>query len=129
MLPLSHSTVTTILPVKDLARARSFYEGKLGFSDAGPPRPDGSVLYRLKDACIALVPRDGGTKAEHTALSFEVADIEEDIRALERAGVAFEDYDLPDFRTVNHVFDTGAEKCAWFRDTEGNYLCLHQPLG
>ena len=29
-------------------------------------------------------------------------------------------------KTVNHVFSTGDEKCAWLTDTEGNILCLHQ---
>jgi hypothetical protein len=77
---------------------------------------------------VALIPKPEGTKAEHTALSFEVRDIEEGIRTLKQAGVTFEDYDMPGFKTVNHVFDAGIERCAWFRDTEGNYLCLHQPV-
>jgi hypothetical protein len=31
--------------------------------------------------------------------------------------------------TVGHVCVLGSEKAAWFRDTEGNYLCLHQDGG
>lgn len=125
MLHLSESRVTTILPVKDLARARTFYESKLGFA-AARPKPDGAWVYELPNFTVALLPREGGTKAEHTALSFEVKDIVDGIRTLERAGVVFEDYDFPGLKTVEHVCDMGGEKCAWFRDTEGNYLCLHQ---
>ena len=125
MLPLSQSRVTTILPVKDLDRARTFYEKKLGFSGA-TPKPDGAWVYDLPSISVALLPREGGTKAEHTALSFEVKDIVEGIRTLERAGVVFEEYDFPGLKTVEHVCDMGGEKCAWFRDTEGNFLCLHQ---
>lgn len=128
MLPLSQAKVTTILPVKDMNRARAFYEGKLGLSKPEAPKADGSIWYHLGDGSIALVPREGGTKAEHTALSFEVPDIEDEIRSLEKAGVAFEDYDMPGLKTVGHVFDSGDEKCAWFLDTEGNYLCLHQQM-
>jgi predicted enzyme related to lactoylglutathione lyase len=128
MQPLTQAKITTILPVMDMNRARSFYEGKLGFAQPDPPKPDGSMVYHLKDTEIALLPKEGGTKAEHTALSFEVSDIEEGIRDLEKAGVQFEDYDMPGLKTVNHVFDAGSEKCAWFRDTEGNYLCLHQEV-
>ncbi|HWI82645.1 VOC family protein [Ramlibacter sp.] len=125
---LSASSITTMLPVKDIQRARAFYEGKLGFVPEGP-RPDGKFLYRCAGgATIALFPKPEGTKAEHTAVSFEVADIAGTVRELERSGVVFEDYDLPDLRTVGHVCVLGSEKAAWFRDTEGNYLCLHEDV-
>ncbi len=40
-----------------------------------------------------------------------------------------EDYDLPGLKTTDHVCVLGAEKAAWFKkDTEGNYLCLHEDL-
>lgn len=123
---LSSSSITTMLPVKDVQRARAFYEGKLGFVPEGP-RPDGKFLYRCAGgATIALFPKPEGTKAEHTAVSFEVSDIVGTVRELERSGVVFEDYDLPGLRTVDHVCVLGSEKAAWFRDTEGNYLCVHE---
>jgi hypothetical protein len=40
--------------------------------------------------------------------------------------VSFLDYDLPDLKTTNHVCVLGSEKAAWFADTEGNILCLHE---
>lgn len=124
----SSSSVTTMLPVKDVQRARAFYEGKLGFQPEGP-QPDGKYLYRYAgNAFIALFPKPEGTKAEHTAISFGVTDIVATVRELERSGVVFEDYDLPDLKTVDHVCVLGSEKAAWFRDPEGNYLCLHQDL-
>ncbi len=42
--------------------------------------------------------------------------------------MAFEDYDLPEFRTVDHVCVLGSEEAAWFRDPEGNILCLHEDI-
>ena len=125
---LSQARVTTMLPVKDMQRARAFYEGKLGFRPDGGARVDGRFEYRCDGGTVALIPREGGTKAEHTALSFEVRDIGERIRQLEQAGVVFEDYDLPGLKTVDHVCVLGSEKAAWFRDTEGNYLCLHEEV-
>ncbi|MET0543767.1 MAG: VOC family protein [Variovorax sp.] len=123
---LSQAKVTAMLPVIDMNRARAFYEGKLGFRPEGP-RDDGRYEYRLGDGvALALIPREGGTKAEHTALSFEVSDIAQRIRELQKAGVVFENYDLPGLKTVEHVCVLGSEKAAWFRDTEGNYLCLHE---
>ena len=124
---LSHSAVTTMLPVIDMVRARAFYEQCLGLQP-GALRPDGKFVYQVGGSALALFPKPGGTKAEHTAISFQVPDIVASIEALKSRGVVFEDYDFPDFKTVNHVCVLGSEKAAWFKDTEGNYLCLHEEL-
>ena len=126
--PLATTTVTCILPVKDMARACRFYEQMLGLA-AGAAKPDGKFVYRVGATEIALFPRPEGTLATHTALSFRVADIGAAVRALESRGVAFSDYDLPGLKTVEHVCVLGAEKAAWFNDPEGNILCLHEDLG
>lgn len=124
---LTHAAVTTMLPVIDMQRARSFYEGRLGLIP-GELKPDGKFCYAVGGNTLALFPKPEGTKAEHTAISFQVQDIEAEIAELKRAGVVFEDYDFPDIKTVNHVCVLGAEKAAWFKDTEGNFLCLHEDL-
>ena len=124
---LNSALVTTMLPVSDMARARAFYEGCLGLTPGGL-KPDGKVVYNVGGSTLALFPKPGGTKADHTAISFKVDDIAASIAALKRTGVVFEDYDFPDFKTVDHVCVLGAEKAAWFKDTEGNYLCIHEDL-
>jgi hypothetical protein len=43
-------------------------------------------------------------------------------------GRRFEDYDYPGLKTVNKVCVLGSEKAAWFKDPEGNILCIHQSL-
>ena len=124
---LSNASVTTMLPVKDMKRARAFYEGRLGLKPGGL-NADGKFVYKVGGSTLALFPKPEGTKAEHTAISFLVADIAASIKELKRAGVVFEDYDFPGLKTENHVCVLGAEKAAWFKDTEGNYLCLHEDL-
>lgn len=121
------SQVTCILPVKDMARARRFYEDRLGLEAVGA-KPDGKFVYRCGGTEIALFPREEGTRATHTALSFEVGDIAAAVTALSGRGVTFADYDLPGLKTVQHVCVLGAEKAAWFEDPEGNILCLHENL-
>jgi len=124
---LTNSHITTILPVVQMDRARRFYEEKLGLVPEEGEHADGSFWMRGGDgSTVALIPRPDRKKAEYTALSFEVANIDSEIKDLEQRGVTFEDYDLPDLKTVNHVYATGDEKCAWLTDTEGNILCLHQ---
>lgn len=124
---LANASVTTLLPVMDMARARAFYEGCLGLT-AGNFRPDGKFEYAVGGSTLALFPKPEGTKAEHTAISFRVADIAASVAALKKAGVSFESYDLPGFKTVEHVCVLGSEKAAWFKDPEGNYLCIHEDL-
>jgi catechol 2,3-dioxygenase-like lactoylglutathione lyase family enzyme len=122
---LAQAQMTTILPVKDLARARDFYENKLGLQAEGL-QADGKFLLRCAGGFLALFPKPEGTKAEHTAVSFLVNDIIAEIRELKGRGVEFHDYDLPGLKTVEHVCVLGAEKAAWFNDPEGNILCLHE---
>ena len=124
---LAGSRVTTMLPVVDMSRARAFYEGKLGLA-AGKQRPNGEVLYQLEGATVALYPRGQPTRADHTALSFEVKDLAAEVQLLTARGVTFEEYDLPGLKTVNSVCVLGSEKAAWFKDTEGNILCMHEDL-
>ena len=116
---LSQSQVTCMLPVKDLARARRFYEERLGLEPDGL-RPDGKFIYRCGGTEVALLPKDEGTKAEHTALGFKVDNSSSAITTLKARGVKFADYGFPGFKTINHVCVLGSEKAAWFEVTEGN---------
>jgi catechol 2,3-dioxygenase-like lactoylglutathione lyase family enzyme len=124
---LSTAPVTTILPVIDAERARDFYERTLGLRYLGTSG-DGKHLFSIASGTLALLPKPEGTKAEHTALSFEVADTAGAVEALTDRGVVFEDYDYPGLKTVNKVCVLGSEKAAWFKDTEGNILCVHQVI-
>jgi predicted enzyme related to lactoylglutathione lyase len=126
-MDLNASQVTCMLPVKDMARARRFYESQLQLRPLGL-KPDGKFVYRCGGMELALFPKPEGTKAEHTAVSFRVADIAAAIRELKSRGVAFADYDFPGLKTVEHVCVLGAEKAAWFQDPEGNILCLHEDI-
>ena len=127
MALLDGCEVTCMLPVKDLARARAFYEGALGLVPLGL-RDDGKFVYRCAGTVVALFPKPEGTKAEHTALSFRVDRIESAVAELKGRGVSFADYDFPGLKTVGHVCVLGSEKAAWFNDPEGNILCLHEDL-
>lgn len=125
---LQQAAITVMLPVKNLERARAFYESCLGF-EPGERHADGKYVYMAAGAYLALFPKEEGTRAEHTAISFKVDDIASAIRELQARGVAFADYDYPGLQTVDHVCVLGAEKAAWFEDTEGNCLCLHEDIG
>ena len=128
-MSLRLNTVTTVLPVDDPQRARRFYTEKLGLPHRGMTDDGSELLGTNGGPMLQLMPVSDGKHSDHTVLSFEVTDIERTVRDMEARGVQFQDYDLPDLRTENHICTTNSEKCAWFMDTERNILCVHESLG
>jgi predicted enzyme related to lactoylglutathione lyase len=127
-MSLTHRTVAMMLPVTDVDRAQKFYSESLGLDHTGF-NDEGSALYSLQGgSTLMLLPRPDSQPSESTAMAFEVDDLSSEISELEDKGVAFEDYDLPELRTVDHVADLGSERAAWFKDPDGNVICLHQTL-
>lgn len=125
---LSNAVVTTILQVRDAARAVEFYRDRLGLEYRGP-NSEGQEIFEVGGgSALALMPGPDATPTGRTELSFEVDDIVTEIRDLEQRGVTFADYDLPDLKTVEHVCVLGSEKAAWLQDPDGNVLCLHELL-
>lgn len=123
---ISNAQLTPILPVVDLSRAAGFYRDRLGLRDLGDDPGGNHVLQTGAGSTLGLMPAEEGAQSPHTVLTFEVKNIAEEIRELESKGVGFLDYDLPDLKTVDHVVSMEGEKAAWFTDTEGNILCLHE---
>ncbi|WP_395656769.1 VOC family protein [Nocardioides sp.] len=125
-MSLSDSAVAVMLPTADASRAQEFYEGRLGLPHDGT-NDAGETLFRLAGGSqLVLRTLPDAHPSPNTAMSFAVGDIAAEIAELEARGVVFEDYDQPGFTTVDHVFDDGSVKAAWFLDPDGNILCLHQ---
>ncbi len=127
-MTLSQSTVSMMLPISDPTRAQQFYTDKLELPFGGT-NAEGSLLYKLAGGSeLVLLPRPDATPSPSTSMSFEVSGIEAEVAKLEEQGVVFEDYDLPDLKTTDHVCVLGSEKAAWFKDPDGNILCVHETL-
>lgn len=122
---LTNAPIFPNLPAENLERAKQFYEEKLGLKLLPEIMP-GVVMFQCGNGTQLQVYERERTKAEHTAATFEVKDIETTVAELKTKGVVFEEYDFPDFKTVNNIAKLGPSKAAWFRDTEGNILCIHQ---
>ena len=48
------------------------------------------------------------------------------MKILKDKGVVFEEYDVPNLKTVDGIATLGTVKGAWFKDTEGNIIALSQ---
>jgi catechol 2,3-dioxygenase-like lactoylglutathione lyase family enzyme len=122
---LQKSPMHAYLPASDVARARAFYEGRLGFV---PGREvAGGVTYECAGgtSCFLYPTPNAGTSAASQAF-WQVADIEREVAELKARGVAFEHYDMPGAAGGGDIVEAGGAKAAWFKDTEGNILALIQ---
>src|SRR6267143_6657946 len=93
MEPLTSAIAKTALPVEDLARARAFYQEKLGLT---PSREvEGALFYDGHgDSGFLLFPTGGRPSGQHTQMAWFVKDIAATVAELKRRGVRFEDYDF-----------------------------------
>ena len=127
---LTDSRITAIVPTTDLARARQFYGETLGLSDSGVSMPGAEAIFRCGGGTLLEVyERPTAGEAEHTLASWEVPDVRAAVDELRGRGVRFEDYDLPEFKTEDGIATAGDFQAAWFRDPDGNILCVHSAMG
>jgi catechol 2,3-dioxygenase-like lactoylglutathione lyase family enzyme len=112
------------LPASDLARARAFYEGTLGFE---PVRENpGGVFYEAGGRPFFVFASRGASSGAHTQLGFRTGDIEAEVGDLRAKGVEFESYEMDGFDPDTRIFSGGPVRSAWFRDSEGNLLGVVQ---
>jgi catechol 2,3-dioxygenase-like lactoylglutathione lyase family enzyme len=126
---LTEARITAIVPTTDLARARDFYGETLGLRDTGATMPGAEVIYECGGGSLLEVyERPSAGTAEHTLASWEVDDVRGAVDELRGRGVRFEDYDTPEFKTEDGVATAGEFQAAWFRDPDGNILCIHSQV-
>ena len=125
---LQDSPMYAYIPAKDLARARKFYEEKLGLK-AGQ-QTNGGVVYEFgKGTAAFLYPTPNAGTSQASQAFWSVADVDAEIAALKASGVVFETYpDMPGERSPQGAVAAGGAKAAWFKDSEGNILAIVQSL-
>ena len=114
------------IPVSDLARARAWYEDKLGLTPVTEV-PGQALAYRTPagQSLLLFISGDAGA-VEHQLAAWRVDDVAAEVTELRTRGVGFEEYDEPDLRTVDGIGATPVGRAAWFKDSEGNVLTISQ---
>jgi catechol 2,3-dioxygenase-like lactoylglutathione lyase family enzyme len=123
-MSLSDSRVDAIVAVSDMARAKAFYEGKLGLS-GGEDQVDGGHTYPCADGTrIHVYPSpDNAGKSGATLAAWAVDDVEATVDELSAKGVTFEQY--AEFDTDEKgVARLGDDAIAWMKDPDGNVLAV-----
>jgi catechol-2,3-dioxygenase len=121
---LNDSKVTANVPAADLDRARSFYADKLGLVPS-EENPGGLVYSTSGGTTFFLYETEYAGRSGHTIAQFHVDSVADEVRDLAAKGVMFEHYDMPGISWDGDVARMeGMGSAAWFKDSEGNILCL-----
>jgi predicted enzyme related to lactoylglutathione lyase len=108
----------TGIPVTDMKRARSFYEGALGLKPAGEYAEGSWVEYELGDGTIALgsVGDRWKPSPDGTSVAVEVDDFEGAINDLKAANVTF----------AAEGIESPVCWMAVVQDPDGNKIIIHK---
>jgi catechol 2,3-dioxygenase-like lactoylglutathione lyase family enzyme len=124
---LKDASIIPYIPVADVARARRFYEDKIGLK----PKDEyaGGVVYECGNGSwVFMYPSRGAGTSKASTAFWTVDDVAAEVAELKARGVVFEEYDMPGLKTANSIATGGGAKTAWFTDTEGNILAVSQRM-
>ncbi|TPJ16664.1 VOC family protein [Mesorhizobium sp. B2-5-9] len=121
---LANSNASANLAVKDLARAKAFYERTLGLEQVHDEGGE-LIVYKSGDTTINVYRSEFAGTNKATAVTWMVGDtIADVVNALKSKGVAFEHYEMPGLTMEGDLHVGGGMKVAWFKDPDGNILNL-----
>jgi len=122
---LGKAGATPMIAVKDIGRARRFYEETLGLDTK--PAMGGEILeVKTGDTLINVYRSEFAGTNKATALTFDVDDIDSEVRELKDKGIFFEHYDMPGLERQGDLYVGEGMKTAWFKDPDGNILSLFE---
>ena len=122
---IGKANATPMIAVKDLDRARRFYEETLGLE--AKEAMGGEVLeVRSGETMINVYRSEFAGTNKATALTFDVDDIESEVRDLKDKGVFFEQYDMPGLERQGDLYVAEGMKTTWFKDPDDNILSLFE---
>lgn len=125
---LQQAPMYSYIPTRDLARARRFYEEKVGLRPK--EETNGGVVYEFAGGTAGfLYPTPNAGTSQASQAFWSVDDVDAVIQWLKARGVQFEQYpDMPGERSAQGAVTAGGAKAAWFKDSEGNIMALVQTL-
>ena len=124
-MAITDAPIHPSLAVRDLDRARTWWADKLGWE---PAREfDGLLVYEVGDSYFTLFTTPFAGTAKNTVMNWNVKDLRAEVARLKGRGVAFEDYEFGEFKTVDGIMaDPGGGSTAWFKDLDGNIVAILQ---
>jgi len=116
-----------VLPAADLARARKFYHDVLDMDPAEEHDQGRLLTYRVDGSAFDIYETENAGTAKNTQLCFRTDNLDMEMQRLRDRGVVFEEFEIPGvMKTENGVVTDSEGRTAWFRDSEGNFICISE---
>jgi catechol 2,3-dioxygenase-like lactoylglutathione lyase family enzyme len=121
---LGSANLVAFVPIKDSEKARAFYEGVLGLRFV---KDDGfALVFHANGIMVRAAKMKDVTAAQFTVLGWQVKNIEDTVRALQKNGVHFEIFGFFKQDELGIWTAPTGDKVAWFKDPDGNILSVSQ---
>jgi catechol 2,3-dioxygenase-like lactoylglutathione lyase family enzyme len=120
---LGSTNIVAFVPTKDAVKARAFYEGVLGLRFV---KDDGFALVLEANGITVRVSKAEFTPAPFTILGWQVTEIDNVVKGLQRKGVRFERFGFFEQDELGIWTAPTGDKVAWFKDPDGNILSVSQ---
>jgi catechol 2,3-dioxygenase-like lactoylglutathione lyase family enzyme len=121
---LASSKIIGFVPTKDSVKARGFYEGIMQFQFVSDDMF--ALVMKAGETMIRIVKVQDFTPAPYTVLGWEVSNIEEVAKWLQKRGVTLEKFPFVQDKELGVWTTPDGDKVAWFRDPDGNVLSVSQ---
>lgn len=121
---LGTTNIVAFVPTRDAEKARTFYEGVLGLRFVND---DGFALVFDANGIMIRVARVPQLiPAQFTILGWQVSQIENVVRDLQKKGVHFEIFGFFKQDELGIWTAPTGDKVAWFKDPDGNILSVSE---
>jgi catechol 2,3-dioxygenase-like lactoylglutathione lyase family enzyme len=121
---LGTTNIVAFVPTRDAEKARAFYEGVLGLRFV---KDDGfAMVLDANGIMIRVVKLKELVPVQFTILGWQVSDIEDVVRSLQKKGVHFEIFGFFKQDELGIWTAPTGDKVAWFKDPDGNVLSVSQ---
>jgi catechol 2,3-dioxygenase-like lactoylglutathione lyase family enzyme len=121
---LGSHKIVAFIQITNLEKSRAFYEGVLGLRFV---KDDGfAAVFDANGIMVRAAKMKEFTPLQSTVLGWEVAKIDEMVRALQKKGVHFEIFGFFKQDELGIWTAPTGDKVAWFKDPDGNILSLSQ---
>jgi catechol 2,3-dioxygenase-like lactoylglutathione lyase family enzyme len=124
---VSAAEVIAFVATSDGAKARAFYQGKLGLRLVS--EDPFALVFDAHGTMLRVQKVQALKPAQYTVLGWRVPDIRAAVRDLAGAGVAFDRYQGMGQDELGIWVAPSGAKVAWFKDPDGNTLSLTEFAG